>query len=155
MDRSSRTAARRLALAATAAAVVALPTLLFWHAVVLPGESAPGAYLAFDVFRRTLGFSIVLAGFGITIILLTVWLQKRYPALARRVAEERGAGRPALPGGSWVFGLGVLLTLVLLLTAPPRARRAQTTTDELTRRSIEESRRADSTQPPPRPVSPR
>ena len=41
------------------------------------------AWLAFDVFRQTLGFPIVLAGFGLTVILLAVWVQRRYPELLR------------------------------------------------------------------------
>jgi hypothetical protein len=93
------------------------------------------AYLAFDVFRRTLGFSIVLAGFGITVIALTVWLQRRYPAFARQVAAQQGDARPSLPGGYALFGVGTALTLVLLLTAPPRARREQRAVDELVRRT--------------------
>ena len=93
------------------------------------------AFLAFDVFRRTLGFSIVLAGFGITVIALTVWLQRRYPAFARRVAAQQGDARPSLPGGYALFGLGAVLTLVLLLLAPPRARREQREVDERLRRT--------------------
>ena len=101
------------------------------------------AYLAFDVFRRTLGFSIVLAGFGLTVIVLTVWLQRRYPALARRIAAEQGDARPTLPGGYALFGIGAALTLVLLLISPPRARRAQ--------RLIDAQRQRDSiAAPPPR-----
>ena len=42
------------------------------------------AWLAFDVFRKTLGFPIVLAGFGLAIILLAVWVQRRYPEVLRR-----------------------------------------------------------------------
>ena len=41
------------------------------------------AWLAFDVFARTLGFPIVLAGFGLAVILLAVWIQRRYPSLVR------------------------------------------------------------------------
>jgi hypothetical protein len=93
------------------------------------------AYLAFDVFRRTLGFSIVLAGFGITVIALTVWLQRRYPAFARLVAAQQGDARPSLPGGYALFTLGAVLALVLLLTAPPRARREQREVDARLRRT--------------------
>ena len=45
-------------------------------------------WLAFDVFRRTLGFPIVLAGFGLGVILLAVWVQRRYPELINRVAPS-------------------------------------------------------------------
>jgi hypothetical protein len=111
------------------------------------------AYLAFDVFRRTLGFSIVLAGFGLAVILLTVWLQRRYPVLARRVAAERGDGRRSVPGGYALFGFMAALTLLLLVTSAPRARRAQRDLDERTRQVLERQRLRDSTgvkQPVPR-----
>jgi len=47
------------------------------------------AWLAFDVFRQTLGFPIVLAGFGLTVILLAVWIQK---LTAARPAMSSKAG---------------------------------------------------------------
>lgn len=111
------------------------------------GALAYLSYLAFDVFRRTLGFSIVLAGFGLVVILLTVWLQRRYPALARRVAAEQGSDRPSLPGGYLIFAAAAGLAFVLLLTSPPRARRFQRDVEERTRRALEEQRRLDSTAP--------
>jgi predicted membrane protein DUF2157 len=49
------------------------------------------AWLAFDVFRKTLGFPIVLAGFGLTVILLAVWFQRRYPELLRRLSTDSAA----------------------------------------------------------------
>ena len=48
------------------------------------------AWLAFDVFRRTLGFPILLAGFGLAVILLAVWVQRRYPDLLARVSPSPG-----------------------------------------------------------------
>ena len=117
------------------------------------GAIAYLAYLAFSVFRKTLGFSIVLAGFGLTVILLTVWLQRRYPVIARRLAASQGESRRFLPGGYAIFGLLAALTFVLLVTSPPRAVRAQRELDERTRQVLEQQRRRDSLagrQPVPR-----
>jgi hypothetical protein len=105
------------------------------------GATAYLAYLAFDVFRRTVAFSVVLAGFGLALILLTVWLQRRYPALARRIDEERRGRRPTIPGGHVIFTVASIAALVLLITAPPRARRAQLEQDERSRRLVEQLRR--------------
>ena len=119
------------------------------------GAIAYLAYLAFDVFRRTLGFSIVLAGFGLTVIALTVWLQRRYPAIARRMAAQRGDARPRLPGDYTVFGVATALTFILLLTSPPRARRVQREVEERTQRLLDEQRRRDSGIAPRRDSLPR
>lgn len=105
------------------------------------GATAYLAYLAFDVFRRTVAFSVVLAGFGLALILLTVWLQRRYPALARRMDEERRGRRPTIPAGHVIFAVASIAALVLLITAPPRARRAQREQDERSRRLVEQLRR--------------
>src|SRR5262249_39417761 len=42
-------------------------------------------YLAFDVFKKTLQFPVALATIGIVVILSAVWLQRRYPALVKRM----------------------------------------------------------------------
>jgi hypothetical protein len=82
-------------------------------------------YLAFDVFRQTLSFPILLASFGLAVILLTVLFQRRYPAIARRMEAARGPGQARLPGGYYALGAAVAIALVLLLTAPPRERARQ------------------------------
>ena len=67
-------------------------------------------YLAFDVFEKWLGFPVVLATFGIVVLIGTVWLQQRYPALVSRV--NRGADpmeRPALPYAVPIFALCLLV----------------------------------------------
>ncbi len=79
------------------------------------------AYLAFDVFRTALSFPVVLATFGVCVILLTVWAQRRYPAMARRV-EERQAGSRAVPHAGLVFGGAVLVALTLFAVQLPEAR---------------------------------
>ena len=57
------------------------------------------AYLAGEVFRDYVSFPILLAGFGILLILVTVWTQVRFPALANRLDARRdgGGGQPGLP----------------------------------------------------------
>jgi hypothetical protein len=82
-------------------------------------------YLAFDVFRKTLSFPILLASFGLALILLTVLFQRRYPAIARRMDAARGPGQSTLPGGYSALGTAVVIALALLLTAPPRERARQ------------------------------
>lgn len=83
------------------------------------------SWLAFDVFRRTAFFPIVLAAFGLTIILAAVWVQRRYPSLARRMAAQRaGAGRD-VPGGNWGFVAAVVLALLLFVRELPDAHRRE------------------------------
>jgi hypothetical protein len=79
------------------------------------------AYLAFDVFRTTLNFPIVLATFGIGVIVITVWLQRRYPALARRV-EHRRSGQRSVPHAGLVFGGAIVVALALAASRLPGAR---------------------------------
>ncbi|HKO15196.1 MAG TPA: hypothetical protein VJU87_03100 [Gemmatimonadaceae bacterium] len=109
------------------------------------------SYLAFDVFRRQLGFPIVLASFGLALILLTVWFQRRYPAMARRVARRQGANRPTLPGGYYFFAVAAVLTFVLLLAAPDRIRGVQARRQEQ-QRLLEAQLRQSQSEPPRRPA---
>jgi hypothetical protein len=71
------------------------------------------AWLAFDVFKVTTAFPLVLALIGVSIIILTVWLQKRFPAAIRRMGGDP-TQPPRIPGGVWTLLapalLGVLLT---------------------------------------------
>ena len=90
-------------------------------------------YLAFDVFDRFVSFPVVLATFGIAIILLTVAAQRRWPALARRLAAGR-AGEPRMPGGYAIPGALAAIALVMLLLAPPDAR------ERLRQRTLENMR---------------
>jgi hypothetical protein len=72
-------------------------------------------YLAGEVFRSTAYFPIVLASLGIAVLFTTVWLQRRFPALATRLGGIRG-GRGGLPGSAilpWmVAGLALGITLL-------------------------------------------
>ncbi|MGH7688234.1 MAG: hypothetical protein ACREN3_01360 [Gemmatimonadaceae bacterium] len=78
-------------------------------------------YLAFDVFRSALSFPIVLATFGICVIVVTVWVQRRYPAMARHV-EARQAGARVVPHAGLVFGGAVLVAFTLFAAQLPAAR---------------------------------
>lgn len=78
------------------------------------------AYLAFDVFRTTLSFPIVLATFGLCVILLAVWAQRRYPALARRM-EARQGGQRRVPHAALVFGGAIAISVVLFAVQLPEA----------------------------------
>jgi hypothetical protein len=70
------------------------------------------AYLAFDVFRNVANFPVLLATFGLSVIVVTVALQRRYPSLVRQV-EARQARRGAVPHARLVFGGTVLVALAL------------------------------------------
>lgn len=77
-------------------------------------------YLAFDLFERVLSFPVVLASFGIALILLTVAVQRRWPSLSARLSSAR-AGERRLPG-DYAIPVALLVTTVALLTlAPPKA----------------------------------
>jgi hypothetical protein len=77
-------------------------------------------YLAAEVFRSTAYFPIVLAVLGGALLAATVWLQRRFPALASRLAARRG-GRGGLPGSPampWIF---VAFALCITLLRIPDA----------------------------------
>jgi MFS family permease len=56
-------------------------------------------YLAFDVFRRLVAMPVALAALGLLVIVATVWMQRRFPALVDRVSREDGSSAKALPAG--------------------------------------------------------
>ena len=89
----------------------------------LLGVVAYLAWLAFDVFRQYVGFPAVLATFGTLVILLTVWGQRRYPALVDRVDADRDpSARRTLPGDYITAVLPAVLALVLLVVEVPYER---------------------------------
>jgi hypothetical protein len=85
------------------------------------------AYLAFDVFKNFANFPVLLATFGLSVIVLTVWLQRRYPALARRV-EARQTRHGAVPHARLVFGGAIVIAIGLYAghVGGARARGAKT-----------------------------
>ena len=71
-------------------------------------------YLASEVFRSTAYFPIALAVLGGALLAATVWLQRRFPMLASRLAAQRGnrGGLPGSPVMPWllvVMALGITL----------------------------------------------
>ncbi len=74
------------------------------------------AWLAFDVFKLTTAFPLVLATIGVSIIILTVWVQKRFPEALQRMGGD--PSMPArFPGGVVALLAPALLGLVLMQDA--------------------------------------
>ena len=71
-------------------------------------------YLAAEVFRSTAYFPIALAFMGGALLAVTVWLQRRFPALAARLSAQRG-GRGGLPGSPVTPWLVVAMALGITL----------------------------------------
>lgn len=76
------------------------------------------SYLTFSEFPKTLSLPVVLATFGLLVIILTVWLQRRYPDLARRAASAR---RKPLPGAPIALVGGLLIAVTMIATNVPAA----------------------------------
>jgi len=74
------------------------------------------AWLANDVFKLTLAFPLLLAVLGIAIIIVTVWLQRRFPEIVRRVGGDPSTP-PALPGGVFTLLAPALLGLLMMQDA--------------------------------------
>ena len=70
-------------------------------------------YLAFDVFRRVVALPVALAALGLLVIVATVWMQRRFPALVDRVSREDGSSVKALPAGP----IAVLGPMAIAVTA--------------------------------------
>lgn len=68
-------------------------------------------YLASEVFKDTAIFPLVLMALGLLLIVATVWMQRRYPALVERFGARRRSGRPGLPGPLWLVWLPTVVTL--------------------------------------------
>jgi hypothetical protein len=96
-------------------------------------------FLAREVFPTAVSFMIVVLALGAMLILATVVMQRRYPALLRRLSGEGGPRRaPATVGA----GIGVLaaLSIVFLLMAVGPARawmgKQQERRDEMFRQQV-------------------
>ncbi len=73
-------------------------------------------WLAFDVFKVTTAFPLVLALLGVAIIILTVWLQKQFPEVIRRMGGDPSQP-PRLPGGIAALLAPALLGVLLMNSA--------------------------------------
>lgn len=71
------------------------------------------AWLAFVVFRVTVAFPVVLAAIGLGLIVVSVWLQRRFPALVAR-ATGSAQGPPRFPGGYAVLLAPAILAIFML-----------------------------------------
>lgn len=109
-------------------------------------------YLAFDLFRRTVAFPLLLASFGLAVIVGTVLLQRAYPRLTRRAGPRAlGEGARRLRGGYLVFALPAVIAVAMLPGALARDRVAQARQRAAERAALEEAQRARRTEPPARP----
>jgi len=73
-------------------------------------------WLAFDVFKVTTAFPLLLALIGVAIIILTVWVQKRFPDAIRRMGGDPTQA-PRFPGGVLALLAPALLGLMLMRDA--------------------------------------
>lgn len=102
-------------------AVPLLALALIWASLVLGRKAhlvAGGllvflylTYLASEVFKDTAIFPLVLMALGLLLIVATVWMQRRYPALVERFGARRRAGRAGLPGPLWLAWLPTVVAL--------------------------------------------
>ena len=103
---------------------------LFWYL----------GWLAFEVFREAAAFPIVLATFGIAVILITVWLQRTYPRLVERVNSGSADSRPSIPGGYVTMLAPAVIAVALLLTVYPIERSRHERDRQMQERAEEEMR---------------
>jgi hypothetical protein len=69
-------------------------------------------WMAREVFKQAVAFPVLLGFVGITVILVTVLIQRQYPRLAERVRGTHGMG-PHFPGGAAVLLLPALVAVLL------------------------------------------
>ncbi len=96
--------------------LVALSLFLGRRVVLLFGVAGLLGYLAFlaeDVFKDYVSFPILLAGFGILLILATVWTQTRFPALVERIDAGRRSDERPLPWSPFMAVLPVVFSLAM------------------------------------------
>ncbi len=73
-------------------------------------------WLAFDVFKVTTAFPLILALIGVAIIILTVWVQRRFPEVIRQMGGDLTQA-PRFPGGVFPLLAPALLGLMLMQDA--------------------------------------
>jgi hypothetical protein len=77
------------------------------------------AWLAVDVFGNVIDFQLTVASLGILLILATVFLQRRFPALVERVNRDRDPTRRGLPGSNLTSWLPAILAAGLTIAQIP------------------------------------
>ena len=80
------------------------------------------AWLAFDLFRASALFPIVLATLGLGIILGAVWIQRAYPRMVARVNAGLADPRPWLPAGYLTPVVVTLFALIMTFLSLPADR---------------------------------
>jgi hypothetical protein len=128
--------------AITAMAASLLLRRIVWLVLGLGSLFVYLAWLATEVFSQTVAFPLILALVGITLMLLTVWVQRTYPRIAARVRETRGSGAH-FPGGS---GLLLAPAIIAALVMPSARERAAILRPAQTRPPVAEVQQI----PPPR-----
>jgi len=73
-------------------------------------------WLANDVFKVTTAFPLVLALLGVAIIILTVWVQKRFPEVIRRLGGDP-TQPPRFPGGVAALLVPAVIGMLLMRDA--------------------------------------
>jgi hypothetical protein len=112
------------------------------------------AWLAFDLFRSSTLFPIILATLGLSIILAAVWVQRTYPRVVSRVNAGLSDPRPWLPAGYLTPSMVIAFSMVMTAASIPGDRAERHRMNEEMRRSREEVRRdptADDPRSRPRP----
>ncbi len=120
------------------------------------------AWLAFDVFKVTTAFPLLLALIGVAMIILTVWVQKRFPEVIRRIGGD--PSKPSrFPGGVATLLVPALAGFLMLHDAAVldrenaanrRSRAHATASRDRARRDSIVTERARRGQPPPRRPQP-
>lgn len=115
---NAETESRHLLLptAITAMAASLLLHRVVWLVLGLGSLFAYLTWLATSVFRQAVAFPVILAMVGITLMLLTVWVQRSYPRLAARVREANGTGA-YFPGGTALLLAPALVAVLMIPTA--------------------------------------
>jgi hypothetical protein len=114
-------------------------------------------YLAFDVFRRVIALPITLATLGLLVIVATVWMQRRFPALVERVGQDAAASRTLPTGPIAVLGpLAIAITAMIFAGSEARERTAEREWRDsiYRRRARHEARAAKRTQSAVAPATP-
>ena len=104
------------------------------------------SWLAFDLFRSSTLFPIVLATLGLSIILAAVWVQRAYPRVVARVNAGLADTRPWLPAGYLAPAAIIALSVVMMVVSIPGDRAYRRDMDAEIQRSMR-----DTVAPPQRP----
>jgi hypothetical protein len=126
---------------------------IVWLVLGLGSLFAYLTWLATSVFRQAVAFPVILAMVGITLMLLTVWVQRSYPRLAARVREANGAAA-YFPGGTGLLLAPALVAVLMIPTARNAASVERAVREGAARRPRPEVIPQPAARAPSRPPSP-